>query len=167
MPYEDRYQDHNEDDDNDAYGSRPAPTAIVDYNRAISHTSHCSFRSSQSGRFIPRVQASVPGGGEASGMWVWFGFVLSLGLGLLASWRSRAKAPTYYEGEVYGMDARAHRTYAAGFLVAAGMFLAGLFWPGLLRGPFSWWPQALLALVVLTGILYGSGFLRGATGEDE
>src|SRR5581483_8384566 len=154
MPYEDRDQDHNEDDDNDAYGSRPAPTAIVDYNRAISHTSHCSFRSSQSGRFIPRVQASVPGGGEAGGMWVWSGFVLSAALAAVAWWRSRAKARSYYEGEVYGMDAAAHRKYAAGFALAAAIFLAALVWPGL-RSPLPWWPEAFLALVVLAAILYG------------
>src|SRR5947209_939114 len=156
MPYEDRYQDHNEDDDNDAYGSRPAPTAIVDYNRAISHTSHCSFRSSQSARFIPRVQASIPGGGEASGMWVWSGFVLSLGLAALAWWRSREHVRTFYEGEVYGMTAAADLRYALGFGIAAAAFLAQLFWPALLNSAL-WFPDALLALVVLTGILYGSG----------
>ena len=169
MPYEDRDQNRDEDDDNDAYGSRSAPTAIIDYNRAISHTSHCSFRSSA--RSIPRVQASVPGGGEASGMWVLSGFILSLGLAGVAWWRSRAPVQSYYEGEVYGMDARAHWKYAIGFTLAAVMFLVGLVWPGFFRGlsPLraAWWSEALLAAVVLNGILYGATFLRGATGEDE
>jgi len=167
MPYEDRDQDRDEDDDNDAYGSRSAPTAIVDYNRAISHTSHCSFRSSA--RVIPRVQASVPGGGEASGMWVWSGFVLSLGLAALAWWRSRATARTFYEGEVYGMGAAAHRKYALGFTGAAAAFLGELIWPGVLsREPAPpWFLGAFLCLLTLTAILYASGFLRGATGEDE
>ncbi len=165
MPYEDRDQDRDENDDNDAYGSRSAPTAIVDYNRAISHTSHCSFRSSA--RFIPRVQASVPGSGEASGMWVWSGFVLSLALAGVAWWRSVARVQTFYESELYGTGAGAHRKYALGFTVAAAVFLAELVRPGLLRTPFPWWPEAFLGLVVLTGITYASGFLRGATGEDE
>ncbi len=170
MPDEDRDQDRDEDDDNDAYGSRSAPTAIVDYNRAISHTSHCSFRSSA--RFIPRVQASVPGGGEASGMWLWSGFVLSLGLAALAWWRSVARVQTFYESEVYGTGAATHRKYALGFTVAAAVFLSELLWPGWmdhvgLVGPPGWHVVAFLALVTLTGILYGAGFLRGATGEDE
>ena len=167
MPYEDRDQDRDEDDDNDAYGSRPAPTAIVDYNRAISHTSHCSFRSSA--RFIPRVQASVPGGGEASGMWVWSGFILSVLLAAVALWRSRSRTRSYYEGEVYGMEAAAHRKYALGFTVAAAAFLADLIWPGVLsREPAPpWFLGAFLCLVTLTAIFYGSGFLRGAAGEDE
>ena len=168
MPYEDRNQDHDEDDDNDAYGSRPAPTAIVDYNRAISHTSHCSFRSSA--RFIPRVQAGIPGGGEASGMWVWSGFVLSLGLAALAWTRAGARSATFYEGEVYGMGKAGHQKYAIGFSILTAMFLAELLWPGLLKkaAPWRlWWPESLLAYLALTGILYGATFLRGATGEDE
>jgi hypothetical protein len=161
MPYEDRYQDHNENDNHDAYGSRAAPTAIVDYNRAISHTSHCSFRSSQSARFIPRVQASVPGGGEASGMWVWFGCVLSLVLAAVAWSRSRAPLQSYYEGEVYGLNARTHRCWAGLFILLA--LAAAL--------TAVWAPVAgeipLLSALALAGILYASGFLRGATGEDE
>jgi len=174
MPYEDRYQDHNEDDDNYAYGSRPAPTAIVDYNRAISHTSHCSFRSSQSGRFIPRVQASVPGGGEASGMWVWSGLVLCLGLAGLAWWRSRAKAQTYYEAEVYGMDAAAHRKYGIFFWALALVFLVQLAIPGPYHAnnPLSQLRSDLvnalaLPVAAVAAILYGASFVRGASGEDE
>ncbi len=166
MPYEDRDQDRDEDDDNDAYRSRSAPTAIIDYNRAISHTSHCSFRSSA--RFIPRVQASVPGGGEASGMWVWSGFVLSLGLAALAWWRCKARAQTFYEEEVYGMGAAGHRTCALAFAIAAALFLAELAGPAwIARIPEVWRLDGPLALVVLGGILYGATFLRGATGEDE
>jgi hypothetical protein len=126
MPDEDRDQDRDEDDDNDAYGSRSAPTAIVDYNRAISHTSHCSFRSSA--RFIPRVQASVPGGGEASGMWLWSGFVLSLVLAAVALWRSRAKSRSYYEGEVYGETAQTHRRWAFAFGLLALALAATTAW---------------------------------------
>ncbi len=157
MPDEDRDQDRDEDDDNDAYGSRSAPTAIVDYNRAISHTSHCSFRSSA--RFIPRVQASVPGGGEASGMWVWSGFVLSLVLAAVALWRSRAKTPSYYEGEVYGETAQTHRRWAFAFGLLA---LA-------LAATTAWTPAGvpLLAVLALAGVLYGATFARGAAGEDE
>ena len=168
MPDEDRDQDRDENDNNDAYGSRSAPTAIVDYNRAISHTSHCSFRSSA--RVIPRVQASVPEGGEASGMWLWSGFALSLVLAALAWWRSRASAPTFYEGEVYGMDPGAHRKYALGFALGAVLFLVAPAFLGLLRPvppPWGWWPEILFAFLVLTAILYGATFARGASGEDE
>src|SRR5581483_3093360 len=104
MPDEDRDQNRDENDDHDAYGGRTAATSIVDYNRAISHTSHCSFRSSQSAAFIPRVQASVPESIEASGMWpLLSGIVLSLGLAAAAWLRARAPRATYYEGDVYGM----------------------------------------------------------------
>jgi len=165
MPDENRDQDRDEDDDNDADRSCSAPTTIVDYNRAISHTSHCSFRSSQSATFIPRVQASVPGGGEASGMWGWSGIVLSAALALVACARSQASSRTYYEGEVYGMEGATHRKYALGFAAFAAAFLV-LAWrpPG---DPFAWVPTALLAMVVLVGILYLATFLRGASGEEE
>jgi len=167
MPDENRDQDRDEDDDNDAYGSRSAPTTIVDYNRAISHTSHCSFRSSQSANVIPRVQASIPGSGEASGMWVWAGFVLSLGLALVAWARSRASSRTYYEGEVYGMGPTAHRKYALAFAAAGAGFLLELVWQPSGPGPFAWVPTALLAATVLLGILYLATFVRGASGEEE
>jgi hypothetical protein len=58
MPNEDRDQNRDENHDNDSNGSRAAP-ALIDYNRAISHTSYCSFRSSQSADVIPRAQASI------------------------------------------------------------------------------------------------------------
>jgi hypothetical protein len=161
MPYEDRDQDRNQDDDNDAYGSRPAPAAIIDYNRAISHTSHCSFRSSQSARFIPRVQASIPGGGEASGMFVWSGCVLSLVLAAVAWSRSRAPVRSYYEGEVYGLTARTHRRWAGLFaLLALAAALTAIWARGAGEIP-------LLSALALAGILYGATFLRGASGEDE
>jgi len=106
-------------------------------------------------------------------LWVWSGFVLSLGLAGVAWWRSGARSRTFYEGEVYEMDARAHRKYALGFTIAATIFLAETEWPGWitrLKGwgiPEDWYVYGLLASVVLTGILYAAGFLRGATGEDE
>lgn len=157
MPYKDRDQDRDEDDDNDAYRSRSAPTAIVDYNRAISHTSHCSFRSSA--RVIPRVQASVPGSGEASAMWVWSGIVLAMVLAAVALWRSRATTRSYYEADVYGETAQTHRRWAFAFVLIA-----------LALGASSAWPPAevpLLAVLALAGVLYGATFLRGASGEDE
>ena len=167
MPHENRDQDRDEDDDNDTYGSRAAPTTVVNYNRAISHTSHCSFRVSQSADVIPRVQASISGGGEAGGMWAWSGFVLSLGLALVAWARSRASSRTYYEGEVYGMDRSAHRKYALGFAALAAAFLGCAAWPRLAENPFGWVPAGLLAIAVLLGILYLATFVRGAAGEDE
>jgi hypothetical protein len=165
MPDEDRDQYRDEDDDDDTDGSRPAPITIVDYNWAISHTSHCSFPWSRwSARFIPRVQASVSVSGEASAMWVLSGAVLSGILAAVAWSRSFARSQSYYESEFYGMTPGSHRKYALAFTVAAAVFAAALAWPGVLGSP---WPEAVLGIVVLTGILYGSGFLRGAAGEDE
>ena len=161
MPHEYRDQDRDEDDDNDTYGSRSAPTTVVDYNRAISHTSHCSFRSSQSANVIPRVQASISGGGEAGGMWAWSGFVLSLGLALVAWARSRASSRTYYEGEVYGMDQTAHRRYALFFGAFSLVFLV----LSQLRSDLV--NVLALPAVAVGAILYGATFLRGASGEDE
>ncbi|HEX5274015.1 MAG TPA: hypothetical protein VFW34_01930 [Candidatus Rubrimentiphilum sp.] len=70
------------------------------------------------------------------------------------------------------MTAAGHRKYALGFTAGAAVFLSELLWPGWandvgLPGPAGWHVQAWLALITLTGILYGAGFLRGATGEDE
>jgi len=157
MPDEDRDQDRDEDDDDDADGSRPAPTTVVDYNRAISHTSHCSFRSSA--RFIPRVQASVPGGGEASAMWVWSGIILSGLLALTALWRRRS-AGTYYERDVYGMTGTSHARYALVFSAFTALFAAAPFLHGFPLIP-------ALAILALTALIYGTSFLRGASGEDE
>jgi hypothetical protein len=105
-------------------------------------------------------------------MWVWSGFVLSLGLAGVAWWRWRAPVQSYYEGEVYGMSAAGHRRYALGFTAATAAFLSELLWPGWtndvgLPGPPGWHVQAWLAVVTLTAILYGATFVRGATGEDE
>jgi hypothetical protein len=161
MPYEDRDQDRDENDDNDAYGSRSAPTAIIDYNRAICHTNHCSFRSSQPTDVIPRVQASVPGSGEASGMWVWSGFGLAVVLAGVALWRSRAPVQGFYEGEAYGLTPESHRRWSGGF-AALAVALALSATPTLSPAQVP-----LLAVLALAGILYGAGFLRGASGEDE
>jgi hypothetical protein len=100
-------------------------------------------------------------------MWVWSGFVLSLGLAALASWRSRARAQTYYEGEVYGMDSVAHRKYALVFAAAAAGFLLELAWPPPPGTLWAWVPTGLATMVVLLGILYLATFVRGASGEDE
>jgi len=100
-------------------------------------------------------------------MWVWSGFVLSLGLAALAWWRSLARTRTFYEGEVYGMDARAHRKYALSFAGLAAAFLGCAAWPRLGESPFGWVPAGLLAIGVLLGILYVATFVRGAAGEDE
>ncbi len=100
-------------------------------------------------------------------MWVWAGFVLSLGLAALAWWRSGAGAQTYYEGEVYGMDPAAHRRYALAFAAAAAGCLLELAWPSPLGTPWAWVPTGLLAATGLLGILYLATFVRGASGEDE
>ncbi len=103
-------------------------------------------------------------------MWVWSGFVLSLGLALVAWARSLASSRTYYEGEVYGMGPTAHRKYGLGFAAAAAFFLAELAWPGAftaLPGGAATPTLIVLSAVVLMGIFYLAGFLRGASGEDE
>jgi hypothetical protein len=100
-------------------------------------------------------------------MWVWSGFVLSLGLAALAWWRSRARVQTFYEGEVYGMGLATHRKYALSFAGLAAAFLGGAAWPRLAQNPFGWVPAGLLAIAVLLGILYLATFVRGAAGEDE
>jgi len=92
-------------------------------------------------------------------MWVWSGFVLSLGLAALASWRSRARARSYYEGEVYGETAQTHRRWALAFVFLALALAASAVW-----APAG---VPLLAVLALAGILYGATFARGATGEDE
>jgi hypothetical protein len=107
-------------------------------------------------------------------MWVWAGFVLSLGLALVAWARSRASSRTYYEGDVYGMDPATHRKYALFFGAFSLVFLVELAIPGLyyfnnaLSELRSELVQALaLPAVVVGAILYGATFVRGATGEDE
>lgn len=92
-------------------------------------------------------------------MWVVSGLVLSIVLVLVAWSRSRAAAGTYYEAQVYGMSPKTHQGYGLAFGGLSVVLLAAIMWP----------PLALPALSVLAlvAILYGSTFLRGASGEDE
>ena len=94
-------------------------------------------------------------------MWVWSAFVLSLAMAALAWWRSGARVRTFYEGEVYGMGPAGHRAYATFFGAFALVFLVEL------ARPVGWLSLATMAVVVLGAILYGTSFLRGASGEDE
>ncbi len=105
------------------------------------------------------MQASVPGGGEASGMWLVSGLILSLSLALVAWLRSRSRSTTYYEGEVYGVSSAGHRYYALAFLGLGASLLASS------AAPPATVP--LLAILALAAVLYGATFLRGASGEDE
>ncbi|HET9394176.1 MAG TPA: hypothetical protein VFO29_11735 [Candidatus Rubrimentiphilum sp.] len=92
-------------------------------------------------------------------MWLVSGLVLSVVLAGVAWWRSRAATRTFYEGHVYGMGPRAHQGYCLAFAGLAVAMLAAIMWPPL--------TLPALSVLALVAILYGSTFLRGASGEDE
>jgi hypothetical protein len=92
-------------------------------------------------------------------MWTWSGFVLSLVLAAVAWLRSRAPVPSYHEGEVYGLTAQTNRRWAFAFAFLGAALAVSAAW-----NPAQ---IPLLAALALAGVLYGAGFLRGASGEDE
>jgi hypothetical protein len=86
------------------------------------------------------------------------GFVLSLGGGVLALTRLRARQ-SFYAGEVYHMTLRSHRRFAAISAIFATGFLVALRWQ-LIGIP-------LLAIYTLLFVLYASSFARGFSEEDD
>jgi hypothetical protein len=91
-------------------------------------------------------------------MWSFAGFILALAVAV-ASWRCSRSPGGFYDREVYGMNAAAHRRYAVVSLVFATVFAfaygrrleaAGI---------------AALALYALIAIFYAASFLRGASDE--
>lgn len=93
-------------------------------------------------------------------MWPLLGAVVSAALVLTSLWRARSRASTYYERDVYGMTPATHAWYALAFAGFTAAFAAALF----VRG-FPVMPA--LGALALTGLIYGTSFLRGASGEDE
>ena len=108
----------------------------------------------------PTLQAQTALLAEASGVWDSIGLLASLGVAALAWRHSLRPGRNAYERDVYGMSRGTHRSYALAALVFAGLFAAGLFQSGIPAVP-------ILALFTVVGILYGSSFVRGASGEDE
>lgn len=86
------------------------------------------------------------------------GLALSASVAALAAWRSRGSGG-FYDREVYGMDARAHRRYAALSLIFAVFFAAAL---ALRAGAAG---VAGLALYAIVAVFYLSSFARGFADE--
>lgn len=93
-------------------------------------------------------------------MWSWIGFGLAVVGSLVAAWRGRGGALSYYEADVYHMSPQSHRRFAAASAIFAAVFLAAAAVPRLPAVP-------LLAVYVVFIVLYGASFVRGAAGEDE
>lgn len=91
--------------------------------------------------------------------WSIVGLCISLPIALLAWWRMRANAG-FYDGEVYGMTARAHRRYLGTELLFCAVFVATL----VLR--VDWLAAWFLAFAVLVDVLYITSFARGALDEE-
>lgn len=86
------------------------------------------------------------------------GILLCLAVVVAAFVRSRA-AGGFYDAQTYGMTMRTHRRYALAAIVLAALLVASWFVAAI---P----PIAVLGVVVLVAVLYGSSFLRGASGDD-
>lgn len=93
-------------------------------------------------------------------LWLAIGFFLAITVAAAATVRSRTRGG-FYDHDVYGMDARAHRRYAAVSFVFAAFF--GVAYALHLVGAGI----AALALYALIAVLYAASFLRGATETDE
>lgn len=88
------------------------------------------------------------------------GLALALGVAAIAWLRSRSPGG-FYDREVYGMDAAAHRRYATISLAFAAYFGATY----AVRSPAA--GIAGLALYALIAVLYAASFLQGADDRDE
>lgn len=91
-------------------------------------------------------------------MWSIGGLLLALALAATA-WRSSRAPGGFYDREIYAMDTRAHRRYAAVSLVFALFFAATYAFRRDSAG------IAGLALYALIAVFYATSFLRGASDE--
>jgi hypothetical protein len=91
-------------------------------------------------------------------MWAGLGLALSVFTLGFALYRARGATRNYYAREVYGMDAAAHRRYAAVSMLFAAAFTAALFVRMIPTVP-------LLGAYVLIAIFYFSSFARGFSDE--
>lgn len=93
-------------------------------------------------------------------MWAMIGLGSALLGAALALWRSKSRAASFYEHEVYGMTRASHLRFAHISSAFAVAFTPCIFIPKL--------PTiAFLAVYSVLLILYAATFIRGATGEDE
>jgi hypothetical protein len=93
-------------------------------------------------------------------IWSASGLILALIIGAAAWHRSRVPGG-FYDRDTYGMNAAAHRRYAAISLLFAGYFAVTWAWgfqPAGIAG---------LALYALIAILYATSFLQGAPDRHE
>ncbi|HEV3195176.1 MAG: hypothetical protein WB681_07225 [Candidatus Cybelea sp.] len=88
------------------------------------------------------------------------GLAISLGVAAIAWHRSRSSGG-FYDREIYGMSAAAHRRYAIASLAFAAYFAAIY----AMRSPTA--GIAGLALYALIAVLYAASFLQGAHDPDE
>ena len=93
-------------------------------------------------------------------MWAFTGIVLALLLAAYAGRRAKSESATYYEGEVYAMDASSHRRWAF-----AALGFALLFAISAIRG--HGYDVMIFSAFAVVGILYGASFMRGYSSEDE
>lgn len=93
-------------------------------------------------------------------MWALIGVGSALLGAVLALWRSKSRAASFYEHEVYGMTHASHLRFAQISSAFAIAFTLCVFMPKLPA-------VAFLAAYSVLLILYAATFVRGATGEDE
>ena len=86
------------------------------------------------------------------------GALLAAAIALLA-WRRSLGAPGYYDGMVYGMDARSHRRYCAISIAFAVCFT--------LMCVLHWTAAGIVALTAyaIVAVFYAASFLRGASDD--
>ena len=91
--------------------------------------------------------------------WSIVGLCVSFAVMIVAWWRMRVPA-TYYDGQVYGMTPKAHRSYLLVELSLCAIFALTM----ILHA--DWIALWFLAAAAIADILYLSSFIRGATEEE-
>lgn len=79
----------------------------------------------------------------------------------VAAWRRSGATSGYYDGMVYGMDARAHRRYCAISVAFAAYFAIAC--------TLRWSTAGVIALAAYAfiAVFYAASFLRGASDDAE
>jgi len=105
-----------------------------------------------------------PGDSQANvlsvGVYGTFGAVIAIIGAALAYRNARGSFRSYYATHVYNVTRRGHMRFVWASVSCALLFLIDRLFFNVIAIP-------LLALYAVAAILYGSSFVRGATGEDE
>lgn len=151
--------DDDVDVDHGCHTNSATSTAMITIARIATPAELPLSRSTMIGSRCPMTFVFPGEGGRKTLMWNLAGLALAF-LSSLLAWRKSFAAGGYYDRDLYGMEASAHRRYAAVFLAFAFFFGAAFALHASGAGLIA------LALYALVAVIYTTSFLRGAS-EDE